>query len=126
MKLSTACYTIILLPNACSFSFISQSLRFNGSGTNLARNLSFGSGVHATLASSFHSNKRNSVGGAVQLNLSSETNSDSKPEDGKRALNDFKPEDQNRAYINGLLQNLSAALDRWIVNGSLNTVRCYE
>jgi hypothetical protein len=41
----------------------------------------------------------------------------------RRASNDFSDTDQNKAYINGLLQNLSAALDRWIVNGSLNTVR---
>lgn len=33
----------------------------------------------------------------------------------------------NRAYIEGLLQNLSAALDRWIVNGSMNTrMRAYN
>lgn len=41
----------------------------------------------------------------------------------RRSSNDFSDTDQNKAYINGLLQNLSAALDRWIVNGSLNTVR---
>jgi len=33
----------------------------------------------------------------------------------------YSQTDQNKAYIHGLLQNLSAALDRWIVNGSLTT-----
>jgi len=36
-------------------------------------------------------------------------------------LTNFSESDQNRTYIEGLLQNLSAALDRWIVTGSNGT-----
>ena len=39
----------------------------------------------------------------------------------KIPLENFSESDQNRTYIEGLLQNLSAALDRWIVTGSNGT-----
>ena len=119
MKLSRAFSALLLLPNVVSFSFISHHhvspMNHNGSGNSFAL-LSYTNFAQAVSypSSSFSSS-------STKLNLSAETNSESTTK--RSRLNDFKEEDQNRAYINGLLQNLSAALDRWIVNGSMTTVR---
>ena len=42
----------------------------------------------------------------------------------RTSLTNFSEADQNRTYIEGLLQNLSAVLDRWIVTGS-NGMVCF-
>ncbi len=116
---------IIMLPHYFATSF-------SPSAPNKSNVLSWGQYEHM-LHSKFM--KRNENG--IRLSLSAdaaaapESNGsvDSSSVDGsgvtskRRASNDFSDTDQNKAYINGLLQNLTAALDRWIVNGSLNTVR---
>lgn len=131
MKLSTAISTIILLPNAVSFSPISSHCPSNSNGClqylNLVQATIIPSSSLSSSPSQYEQLFKNNRKDIVQLNLSPEsdtdTDSDSQKSPKRKLLNDFTDHDQNRAYINGLLQNLSAALDRWIVNGSSTTVR---
>ena len=61
------------------------------------------------------------------LALSSSSSASSSGNDDIAVNEESKEKAVNRAYIEGLLQNLSAALDRWIVNGSMNTrMRAYN
>ena len=144
MKLSKAYSILLLLPNALSFSLLNNpkndvvvftSSSFPSSSTLVTTKET--SWKHYEKILNAKCNELNYKKSLV-LSSTANTNNDDGNNNGnddistpttatstatKRPSNDFTEQDQNSAYINGLLQNLSAALDRWIVNGSLNTVR---
>jgi len=99
MKFTTAIALLQLLPLSCSFSVIpSQRSPW----------------VQATPFNVANERTR-----STKLGMSSEDKTEP-----RSTLTNFSDADQNRTYIEGLLQNLSATLDRWIVTGSNVTVRC--
>lgn len=99
MKFSTAAVLIQLIPSVWCFTANScRSNRFLPS----VKAESSSKDMYKPLAS--------------KLSMSTESES-------KSPLSNFSEADQNRTYIEGLLQNLSAILDRWIVTGSNGMVR---
>lgn len=100
MKFTTAVCLLQLIPLSCSFSVMpSGSQRAFWARAEVAS-----TGIPTPPSSS----------SKLAMSLEDKT-------EPKSPLSNFSEEDQNRTYIEGLLQNLSAVLDRWIANGSNGT-----
>ena len=122
MKLSSAFAALLLLPSSCSLSptfFSSHNGAFSIQASKPSPSYSTTSWAQyeQKLTSRHHQHQRQRQHQATsRLSLSAEPGTE------KGSLTEFSDPDQNKLYVEGLLLNLSTALDRWIVNGSLTTV----
>jgi hypothetical protein len=106
MKLSTAIALLQITNLHFSHSFSPHSQRLVWAAAQ-SHDSSTTSNAHSCSTSTSHTSR---------LQMSAEDKTEP-----QGPLTNFSESDQNRTYIEGLLQNLSAALDRWIVTGSNGT-----